>query len=299
MSKLLEGAVRLPDFYVVGAQKCGTTSLHAYLNSHPSICLPAGKETKYFVRDDRYQLGLDHYLGQWHERPTENQLIGEVDPDYMYFEVALERMASVLNMKKTKFIFVFREPVARAFSQYLMTYRRGVEELDFEEAVVAEPERIKRGFRERSQYSYLDRGYYYRQVLRFLEKVDSDNVFYILSEDLSDNTESVMNDVFAFLGLDATVDTQSLKHEHRGTMPKNTRLLRAIVSQGAHKELVRMMLPFPNWRKKIRQKIIDWNETEDISIKLRDDTSAELKKRFLEENDKLSALIGRDLGHWA
>lgn len=298
MNKSSAGQGRLPDFFVVGAQKCGTTSLHSYLNSHPGICLPSGKETKFFADDERYQKGIEHYLGQWDDLATPDQLVGEVDPDYMYFEPALERIADVLDVRKTKFIFIFREPVARAFSHYLMTFRRGIEQLDFEHAIAAEPERITKGFHERLHFSYLDRGHYYRQVSRFLDKVDRKNVLFILSEDLSERTEEVMTEVFTFLGLHSRLEVQLSEREHKGTAPRSPRLLRAIVSQGAHKEVIRLMLPFPVWRKKLRQKILNWNETENISITLSEDTNAKLKNLFCEENQKLSSLIGRDLGHW-
>lgn len=288
----------LPNFFIVGAQKCGTTSLHSYLESHPELYLPPGKETKFFVDDARYVKGVQYYQDHWFAGAMSGQLIGEVDPDYMYFEVVLERMAEVLDLKKTKFIFVFREPVSRAFSHYLMSYRRGIEPLSFEQAIAAEPERIRRGYYERLHYSYLDRGYYYRQVIRFMQRVDEKQVLFILAEDLSQASERVMAEVFQFLGVDSRLDANEWRRQHTVTVPKSPRLTQAVISQGLHKSIIRLLIPFSGPRKKLRQFILDWNQTEKINIILNVNTRDRLRAMFREENEKLSGLIGRDLAHW-
>lgn len=134
----------LPNFFIVGVQKAATTSLHNYLLYHPEIYLPAQKETKFFVDDKRYAKGIDYYektyFSDWNSQPA----VGEIDPDYIYFQNALERISLHINISATKFIFIFRNPVDRAFSHYLMTYRRGFEPLSFEDATEQEPNRIKK-----------------------------------------------------------------------------------------------------------------------------------------------------------
>ena len=83
----------LPNFLVVGAQKAATTSLHNYLAVHPDIYLPAQKETKFFVDDERYMRGIDYYEREHFSGWKGESAVGEVDPDYMYFEQALGRLA--------------------------------------------------------------------------------------------------------------------------------------------------------------------------------------------------------------
>lgn len=289
----------LPDFLVVGAQKAGTSSLHSYLETHPSINLPPGKETKFFADDSRYARGLDYYQSHWLPGGGAGQLTGEVDPDYMYFEVALERMAETLDIENTRFIFVFREPVSRAFSHYLMSYRRGIEPLGFEEAVAREPERLRKGFYERLHYSYIDRGYYHRQVSRFLERVDRQQMLFVLSEDLAERNTQVMAGIFRFLEVD---DWKSPVFQQKflpAKVPKSMELLHAVKSDGLHKRLVRTLLPFPALRKRLRQRVLEWNEKEAVDVILRDDTREQLKALYIEENRKLSDLISRDLTHWS
>lgn len=288
----------LPNFFVVGAQKCGTTSLHSYLEAHPAIYLPEGKETKFFADDTRYVKGIEYYQDYWFSGVTAGQLIGEVDPDYMYFDVALDRMAGILDIKKTKFLFIFREPASRAFSHYLMSYRRGLDPLSFEEAIAAEPERIRKGYFEKLHYSYLDRGYYYRQVMRFLERVDKEQILFILTEDLAKDAERVMAEVFCFLEIENYESPIFRKRLLAAKVPRSVKLVQAIKSNGVHKNLFRLLLPVPAIRKNLRQGILRWNETDDIDITLSDYTHDQLKAMFLEENMKLSKLIGRDLADW-
>lgn len=112
----------LPNFLIVGAQKCGTTSLHEYLYQHPQIYLPEGKETKFFAEDARYSKGITYYEDVCFSTYSGESAVGEVDPDYMYFEQALERIAEHLDLRTTKLIFVLRNPVDRAFSHYLNVF---------------------------------------------------------------------------------------------------------------------------------------------------------------------------------
>jgi len=288
----------LPNFFVVGAQKCGTTSLHSYLAAHPAIYLPEGKETKFFADDTRYAKGIEYYQQHWFSRIKAGQLVGEVDPDYMYFDAALDRMADTLDIKSTKFLFVFREPVSRAFSHYLMTYRRGLDPLSFEGAIAAEPERIRKGYYERLHYSYLDRGYYYRQVMRFLERVDRKQMLFILTEDLAKDAERVMTDVFRFLEVEHYASPAFRERQLAAKVPRSMKLLNAIKSEGVHKNIFRLLLPVPAIRKRLRQGILSLNETDDIGMSLNEETNGQLKAMFLEENMKLAKLIDRDLAGW-
>ncbi len=86
-----------------------------------------------------------------------------------FFDESLKRLQKYIDFSSAKFIFILRDPVERAFSHYLVTYRRGLEPLSFEEAIEKEDERLsKGGFFERMHYSYVSRGFYLRQIKRFL-----------------------------------------------------------------------------------------------------------------------------------
>ena len=98
----------LPNFFVVGAQKCATTSLYYYLREHPEIYLPMDKETKFFVRDDEYIKGIKYYESEYFSDYNGEKAIGEIDPDYMYFENTLERISKHIDLRNL--INVKKEP---------------------------------------------------------------------------------------------------------------------------------------------------------------------------------------------
>jgi hypothetical protein len=129
--------------------------------------------------------------------------------------------------------------------------------------------------------------------------VGRDQVLYLLSEDLAQKTGEVMADVFRFLGVSDRSDAEARDRQHAATVPRSMRLTRAVKSKGLHKNLLRLLVPFPAMRRKLRQGVLDWNQTGDIDITLGEKTRERLKALFREENGKLATLIGRDLGHWS
>jgi hypothetical protein len=289
----------LPDFFVVGAQKAGTTSLHHYLAEHPDIYLPAQKETKFFVDDNRYEKGIEHYQAGYFADWKNEKAIGEVDPDYMYFATGAERIAR--HILQPKFIFIFRNPVDRAFSHYVMTYRRGLELNSFEEAIRIEPGRIAKGYEEDFHYSYVHRGFYYEQVIRFLEKWDMSRMHFVLMEDLISKPVETVRGCFEFLDVDQDfVPGQIGKKFHQSTVPKSLPLAVLFRDKDAYpivRRIARWFLPSLEWRNRLRARLVAWN-SKPSDLKLRDDTRCQLAESFRPENEKLSKLIGRDLSHW-
>ena len=102
----------LPNYLIIGAPKCGTTSLAAWLDEHPQVYMVPEKELHFF--SGYWEQGLD-----WYEQcfvPNGKPLVGEASPSYLENPVARERIASVLP--GAKLIAMMRNPVDRAYSQY-------------------------------------------------------------------------------------------------------------------------------------------------------------------------------------
>ena len=290
----------LPNFLVVGAQKAGTTSLHHYLFNHPDIYLPGQKETKFFVIDERYEKGLQHYEQEYFGGRNSEAAVGEVDPDYMYFHCALERMQKDLDLSSIKLIFVFRNPVERAFSHYLMTYRRGLENLSFEDALENESERIGSDFLSDMHFSYQSRGYYYRQVMRFLQYMDREQMLFLLTEDLKENPVKCTQSICRFLNVTTSyIPANANKQFHKATVPRSNSLLRRIRQKGSlEKKIVRLLVPWESGRKKLREMALSWNQTPRHDMAISDATRKWLSSCYEQENKLLAELIGRDLSHW-
>ena len=100
--------IRGPSFFTVGAQKSGTTTLHDWLTSSSEVVMPAIKETHFFRDSEIYSLGEDWYRGQFRSHGGDDSgVMGEIDPEYMFFPECAPRMKAMV--KKPKLIFLLRE----------------------------------------------------------------------------------------------------------------------------------------------------------------------------------------------
>jgi hypothetical protein len=206
---------RLPDYIIAGAQKSGTTSLWVYLNEHPLVEKPMKKEMNYF--DAKFSRPLKwyrmHFPLQQPSRDAEDgqrTLTGESSAYYMFHPLAPQRIAQTLP--KVKIILLLRNPVDRAFSHYQLKLRRRQEPLSFEEAIQAEEARLH-GEEERirrnpaycsinhDRYSYLARGRYIEQILRWHSVFPSNQLLILESGEFFQKTAEVYQRVLRFLNL--------------------------------------------------------------------------------------------------
>jgi len=201
----------LIDFIIIGAQRCGTTSLYNYLIAHPNISSALNKEIHFF--DINYNKGIDWYWKQFplvseKVNPDEKSVTGESTPYYLFHPLVAKRIFK--HLPKIKLIVLLRNPVDRAYSHYNHAVRRGNESLSFEKAIKIEPERL----REQEQkvlegknsltyrrLSYLGRGAYAEQLEKYLELFQKKQFLILKSEDFFASPQQYLNKVFSFLGL--------------------------------------------------------------------------------------------------
>ena len=182
-------------FLCAGAQKSGTTTLHKILEQHPEISLPILKETKFFIDKEKFQQGLDFYLSHFDKnRDNQAPIRGEIDPDYMYHEESVQRIHDTLG-KKIKLIFILRNPADRAYSHYLMNQKRYIEDKSFREALHLEEQRLNKGEYYKQNFSYQDRGYYSRQIKRFLDFFPRKNMMFVLFENFIRDQEKYTSEI--------------------------------------------------------------------------------------------------------
>jgi hypothetical protein len=199
---------RLPDFFIVGAPKCGTTALYHYLSLHPAIYVPELKEPHFFCGDFP-KFGKIHdiesYLGLFEEAP-EDALLGEASVWYLYSKSAIPRIMDA--NPDARIIVMLRNPVTMAKSlhrQLILSLREDVE--DFESAWRAQHDR-RAGKRlplycpERSHLQYADVCRYSHQVERMLDIVPSEQMKILIYEEFFDDIRSQYASVTEFLGLE-------------------------------------------------------------------------------------------------
>ena len=203
-----EGAAvraRLPDLIIGGAPRSGTTALCHLLSRHPDIHV-----ARPFVPEPKICLfarpgGRDHrqaYAELFADAPAGARTV-EKTANYFENTEALARLARVVP--GARFVFLLREPAARAWSNYLWSRRNGLETLSFEEALASEETRPSPFTGERAYvrpFDYRRRGYYDLHARNYLAVFPRDRVLFLLYERLITDTEAVCRQIQTFLGVE-------------------------------------------------------------------------------------------------
>lgn len=206
----------LPDFYIIGAQKSGTSSLYDYLCQHPAIVHRLGKEVHFFNNPSRRKKGLDFYRAHFSTLRERNRLSkalgyrlleGEATPFSIHPWIPKWVHEAT---PKAKLIFIVRNPVERAFSHYGHNQRAGREPLSFEDAIACEESRIEQDFqkllidpdcsaRDYLAFSYLKRGRYDEQLQWWLKYFSRNQIHIVSFEEFVNNQHKVGAQIFDFL----------------------------------------------------------------------------------------------------
>ena len=197
---------RLPNFLIIGAPRSGTSTLATNLSDHPQAFVPPQKELKFF--DFEFHRGIRWYSRQFRDAGA-SVAVGESSPTYLYSPAAAERIAEILP--DARLIVILRDPVDRAYSDYLHARTFGRESLSFEDALQEEVRGKRLWSADRSlQGSYLSRGRYAEHLQRFLQPRDGRSLQIIMFEDLRDSPFGTFSSVCSFLGIDSAFEPPSL-----------------------------------------------------------------------------------------
>jgi len=253
-------ASKLPSFFIVGVQKAGTTALHAWLSKQAGICLPRKKETHFFSHEDRFKNGLDWYLDEF-PACRENDVIGEIDPDYSYIELTPERIKRFIDAPR--FIFIFRHPLERAYSHYLMSVRRGYEPLSFANALDVENKRSQSENTVffQAHHSYMARGQYCKQIMRFKQIFPEARFCFIKFDDLFDEeiSQALYAGICEFIGLSSKPIKPDLNERiNQASRPHFTYLRNLVYGESRLKDMARKVVP-RKLRGNLAYHIDQWN----------------------------------------
>jgi len=288
----------LPNFIGLGAAKAGTTTLHDILIQHPDIFLPSLKESHFFDCPEYYDKGHGWYEKEIFGDYAHQKAIGEITPSYLYFDHVPERIYRLLG-NRTKLICMFRNPMDRAYSHYLMMRRRGHEKESFEKAIGLEEERVKKGFYPGMRFSYIGSGLYATQIKRYLNYFPKENMFFIVfEEDFIKNRGVTITKLLDFLGVKGMELNLNIR-SNPASYPKISFLNSLMFSPNPLKRAAKALVPSLALRRNIKSVIDGMNQTSHIFEKLDNDTKALLlKKYFSREIRELEEITGRDLRLW-
>jgi hypothetical protein len=291
-----------PDFFIVGAPRCGTTAMYEYLRRHPQVFMPAHKEPQYFGAD----------LTHLHERLSEaaylrlfaaarrGQRVGEATTWYLYSSSAAQEIAAF--DPNARIIIMLRNPVDVMYSLHREALFYGVETIeDFAAALAAEEDR--RAGRLRSPTPWREVLYYREavrfagQVARYLDRFGADRVKVILFDDFVADTARVYADLLRFLDVDDAVWPEFAR-VNSSKVARNRGLQSLVVRPpGPLRRVVPLVRRYP-FAHRLRAFLVGMNSREQPRPQMDPDMRSRLSDELRPEIEDLARLIRRDLGAW-
>jgi hypothetical protein len=282
--------MRKPNFFIVGAPRCGTTSMYAYLRQHPEIYVSAHKEPHFFGSDlsplpgaiREEELYRELFAGAG-DRPS----VGEASVWYFLSARAAAEIRAFAP--EARILILLRAPHQMLESLHSLFLRTGNEDLPtFEEAFAAEPER--RLGRRIPPGAYLPEGLLYTDVARYAAKVERyldtfgrENVHCIVFDDLVRDTAAVYRRTLEFLGVDPGFEAEL--DPRRANERVRMMAIRQLARTPAE---VRRRMQFKDMRQ----------HESALRIPLPAELAARLRELFAEDVARLGSLLGRDLTAW-
>jgi len=295
--------MKAPNFMCIGAAKSGTTTLYDILKQHDDIYLPSYKEPHFFDVDHNYQEGLDYYLKEYYSDWYNERVGGEFTPSYLLFPKCAERIRQSFG-ENMKFVIILRNPVDRAYSQYLHARRDMIEENSFEEALEQEGERLRRFVRQQDdisyiRFSYVAGGKYYEMIERYMRHFKPEQFRINLFEDefLCRRGEMVA-DICSFIGV-APMELEVNLKSNAAAETRFAFIKRMMNNKGPLRDFLKRLIRSRELRSRIKyflQKVSNkTTENEGLDSQTKERL---MQKYFINDVKNLERLLERDLSLW-
>jgi len=300
--------MKLPNFFIIGAPKSGTTALYDTLKQHPQIYMSPVKEPFYFAFEGKPPFfpgaagAFFHRAAVW--RPHEyvqlfagaanERVIGEASATYLASPLAARRIRQ--NLPSSRIVAILRQPAERAYSAYSFLRQVGFEPTrTFQEALAQEEPRSRAGWI--SILNYKANSRYYDQLAIYYDLFPPDQIKVYLYEEWKDMPQAMLRDMFWFLGVDEDFMPE-IQRSNITRLPKNRRLHHLATHPGR----IEQRIPFlPAPARRIISSILRRLDRR-FNLAPPPPLTAEMRTRltsdFREDILKLQDLIERDLSHW-
>lgn len=270
------------DFMMIGAQKCGTTSLATQLAAHPAICFCRDKEPGYFNRVQNWQAGLDGYHALYDPKP--GQLCGEASTMYTFRPEHEETHRRLYDYNpELKLIYIMRDPVERMISHYSHNLVRSIVQEEPEAALAKDP-------------TYLDRSRYAMQLAPYLDLFGRDQILLLIFEEYIADQTAALRAITQFLGIaDAkgAATEETVVHKTVGEYYLKYSAVEEMVKSGLF-QAVRPYIP-EVLRKGVRRRLsnkLDDKPTFPVALQ------RQLQRELAADVAAIEALLGRSIPSW-
>ena len=299
-----------PSFFLLGAIKAGTTSLHYYLAQHPDILMSDPKEPAFFRLE--YERGPDWYWKTYFQRYRNHRAAGDGAPQHLHLPFVAARIAA--TAPEARLLVLCRQPVERAVSAWRQNVRLGVEPLPFADAVERNLRRLERGETFEDEASvrryhrigrrlgnaglqrafgfYAEPGHYADHIERYRRLFGAERLLVLLFDDLVADPAGTAAKVVAFLGLPP--------YQLRDTRPQNE-----ATSAGAARlnsliaKLPGVRLISPELRTRVRALVARAGKRAAAPPPVDAGALRGLAEHYRPHIRRLAELTGRDLAGWS
>ena len=286
-----------PNFILIGVQKSGTTSLYNWLGQHPDVYAnELIKDYNYFCNDELLSLSRD-YFGRFFKNVSDERILMHGFPNYIYFYK--NSAANIYKFNKNiKLLLILRNPIERAYSAYWEAKKTALEDSkSFEEALSRESSYIVNGnMKEKGALTYVDHGYYSRQIEGYYKYFSKEQIKIIFFEDLKRNPDKTVGQVFSFMNIDN-------KFKPNFSIKNSSALPRSVVMQRIFQSLTmpKFIKPFvpPSVSSKIKISLIRKLNVKPFQYaQMKQETRNFLVSTFKDDIKRLEKILDVDLSHW-
>jgi hypothetical protein len=316
-----DSASRLPNFFLVGAGKGGTTSFYHYLDQHPDIFMSPIKEPSYFASELRpenfvpeFRRALQRELeatrkylkgpmtekrfggpvvdwddyGLLFRNARTQTAIGEASVSYLWSKTAARNIAA--RIPDARIMMILRNPVERAFSQYHHAVTGGWLRTSFHDQLQISLRTGSESFDVLNPH--LAYGLYYEQVRRYLDLFPAEKVKIFLYDDYRDHPRRVLAETFQFLGVDPNEPLDLTKRSLEPRVPRSLLAARLLKGSGLWQPLASAAPDF--FKPAMKRAML--RPRASLIMEPRDQQT--LLEYYREDVGKLADLLGRDLNRW-
>jgi hypothetical protein len=291
--------MQLPTFLIVGVQKAGTTSIYNYLQEHPQVYMSPVKETNFLEKDwenlaeDKHNkngiITLEDY-SRLFAGVKDEIAIGEASPNYLFhYKSSVPRIQKYVP--DAQLIIVLRNPIERAYSDYLMHIR---------DAIGYRPlsEQIKYA----ADKSFIIRkGFYYTPIQFYLNHFRAEKVKVLLYDDLIQDSLKFMQSMYRYIGVDESIEIDTTKKVQTAKVPKNQLINNLLRRKNPLRTLaantLKSVMPL-SARQQLRDRLMNLNYQSKQATPLSPEDRQGLINIYREDILKLQDLINRDLSAW-
>lgn len=296
----------LPTFLILGAMKSGTTALYSMLDAHPEVYMSPVKEPNFFAfagQDLDFQAPIDQgpqginntsitdrdeYEALF-EEAAPGQARGEASHTSLYWPDAAENIHTLVP--DARLVVILRDPVERAYSEYMHFRRDGEEPLDsFRAALEAEEDRIENDW---ALGRYVDRGRYDEQLQRYFERFEREQLKICLHCDLRDDPEALARSLFSHIGVDPTIEPKVERRVNKSGIPDHPWMHQVLTGLQPIREWLAPVIPTAvvDWANALKNRNLNKPEMDAETRDL-------LVSTFRPHVRRVEEMINRDLSHW-